>query len=188
MAKNDGVNMKVRSYSFTGTIQLICGWSVFLFCILVFLTNSTEGDQIANILFAGFAAIALLVMILGHRRKALVKRFRRYWSIIVLQYENTQERITALSGIGSAQVQKDLVFMIDKGFFNKAYYDPEHKAIIIRDRKTLEQMVEDSTPIVKPPEVITMICPGCGSQNTLLKDGACLCEFCGSTITSTQSS
>lgn len=154
-----------------------CFFAVIIGIIASF-TNEFKSSDIVYFLFYLVAGIALLYF-----SKKLTKdaeKYKKYISIIVNGNEYFIANIAGAMAISQDDVKKDLLKMIDNGYFKGAYIDEGKGEIIIPQ---LERNQENSDGNMNREERASKVvsCQCCGAQNTVVGDVG-ECEYCGSPL------
>ena len=168
-------------------IAIICGWVLTLFFAIGFFAilfpENGVKDTGAIIICLIFIAIGVYFIMLGTKRKRLIKRFKGYVSIISIDNETFIENIGAKTSQSTDFVMNDIQNMIDKKLFINASIDKNRGYIVFQNMNN-NLKTESSESDYSNNEVEVVICSGCGAKNTILKGSNGECEFCGSPIVS----
>lgn len=98
---------------------------------------------------------------------------RKYFSLIEKQRVLSVESIASACSVTYEKAYKDIIKMIDRGFFGDAYIDNATQKIVISNADTdiNAQAVERSVQ-----------CPSCGATNKVSSLGESKCEYCGTIL------
>lgn len=164
-----------------GILSSIFGYSMaVLFGLPLVFGEFKDAGSIVVVLI--FLAIAALLIAHGIKTKKLIKRFKKYISIISVENQTSLEYIANTCLYSIDFVINDLQKMINKKFFTSAYIDKNTKEIVLQKKNS--EVAKDAVKKDETVEFIDVICKNCGASNSIPKGTIAECEFCGSVINS----
>lgn len=152
--------------------------AIFLFCAaFVFLDARIP---VLSILF-----VAGGIVVIWYKRK-LVKEFDRFGQYMnMIQNQNLEniDSIAAKCGRSYESVLTDLNKMISLDILGNAIIDHETRSVVFLDGSGIHEgsgtASEKKTP---PPQMVSVVCPGCGWKTTIPKGTSCHCEYCNTQL------
>ncbi|NLJ31339.1 MAG: hypothetical protein GX424_07060 [Clostridiales bacterium] len=172
------------------TVQMVFGVLFVLFGLLGGLGQKTidAADIVVIILFVGGGIWLILSSV---KRRKLVRLFRQYVSILSRNESCSIADLALATKASEDAVQSKLQKMIKKKYFTSAYIDRDtHRVVLPRHAYPSAPNAADgiNREAQNMPEVVTVVCKGCGAVNRLVKGQVSECEYCGSAIKGESSS
>lgn len=162
-------------------IQLIAG-IIWLLCFGLLTIASFTDAELASDGFLPLCIVMDLICIsmiyFSRKRHQLIMDFKKYVTILSNSPDNSIAALAASTGASEDVVRKNVEKMIKKKYFAAASIDQLTGQILFAQKI----VPRPSASNTNQPEMITVICKGCGGVNTLPKGQMAECEYCGSSI------
>lgn len=154
-------------------------WITLLACIPLSKILAEDGFDADTIVLTVFLILSSLsttfIVISSFRNRKRTTRFREYVAILSGEPVKTLERIAEVSLFthDAEAVRRDIEKMIDLKYFTDVYINDAHEVV-----------TANTTEMVNPDSLVTVLCDSCGGVNQLPKGTSCTCAFCGATVQS----
>lgn len=182
MAKN-ATQTAITKMGVKGIVQQGIGWilaAVFGLCSVAGITQIKEAFDVGMVIFCLAVTVGGIFLILsGMKKKKLIKTFKDYSSRFAVDATKSIDLLAASTGVTVAAATKNIMEMINNGFFANAYIDTGRNCLVFTSAPY------QSTGSNQPSgslSFITVQCRGCGATNTIAAGTVGECEFCGSKI------
>jgi|LSQX01.1.fsa_nt_gb ribosomal protein S27E len=190
MARNSAKNAITKN-TVVGALQTVLGYFLAIACGLFGIIGgatsafATSTDVIMVIVFLAFAALGVLLITRGTKRKKFIKLFKEYAARLATDPLHSIDQLAAATGVTSETAKKNLFEMINKGYFVNAYIDADRNYLVFAQNNDDVSLQKNDTErqISSSVEFVTVACPGCGATNKIQKGAVGECEFCGNSIT-----
>ncbi|WP_315115477.1 hypothetical protein [uncultured Clostridium sp.] len=169
--------------------QSIIGWALaimFGLMSLVGLTQLKEGNAVVVLIFClALTTYGISLIKKANKCKKLINLFRNYSTRLASDPIKSIDLLARSTGSTVDAVKKNIVEMINRGYFTNAYIDINRNCIVFQG-ETQPAQQQTSANTMKTPnnqpqqEYITVACGGCGATNKIIKGRVGECEYCGS--------
>jgi len=182
-----------------GKICSIIGWIWGVFWVIAIIVALAEGtyldsfvDVIATLIIAGiFVAPAVVLIMIGHRIKQRIRRFRSYVSVLASKDGSAHVEELALAVTRPpAFVAREVMSMVNQRYFANANFNHATGVVTINrqfDPNAYTQPVMGMpttgmhTPSAPshPPIIESFTCTGCSAVGSRKKGFHGECDYCG---------
>lgn len=140
---------------------------------------ATTTDVVMVLLFLTIAALGVYFIIRGTKRRNLIKLFGDYTTRLATDPLHSIDQLAAATGVSVETAKKNILEMINKGYFINAYLDFERNTLVF---PTVNASPSSAPQQAATTEYITINCKGCGATNKVQPGAVVECEFCGTSI------
>jgi hypothetical protein len=119
--------------------------------------------------------VGIFSLLVGVNTKRKAKLFHRYALVVENMGSAPVDEIAAAMGVTGAEAESDLIKMVERGYFAKAYVNRKTREFIVMradgrgaGRRTARQK--------------RLICESCGAANTVTVGQAASCIYCDSPL------
>jgi len=131
----------------------------------------TPTPTIATTIIIIFVAPGMVCVVLSHRIRRRIKRFKKYILLISASGVNSFDELAAKTGRDADFVKKDIGVMVMKKYFSNATIDWQNNRILIGGANVAAAPVDHA---------VTTTCAACGAVLKKAPGLPVTCEYCGS--------
>lgn len=167
-----------------GTIQQTLGWILVVFFGLFAIAGGTQIEtsfDIGMVIFCVAVTVGgVLLIVSGSKKKKLIKEFHDYSARFAADPTKSIDLLASSIGVTTLTATKNIVKMINNGFFTNAYIDTQRNCLVFTNIKQSISYIPTNTS--SSVSYVTVQCGGCGANNKIASGTVDECEFCGSQI------
>lgn len=142
------------------------------------LAESMDVIMVSLLFF--IASIGVFQVVGGKRSKRFILLFKEYAARLAKDPDHSIAKLAAATGAAFEKVKKNVLKMIQKGYFVNAYIDFGKNCIVFAYEGELYKQNSAFPQQADSPEgYFRVICTGCGAKNKVQKGTVGECEFCG---------
>ncbi|MEW9095240.1 MAG: hypothetical protein AB2417_09180 [Clostridiaceae bacterium] len=186
---NNSVQAAISKDKFKIVLQSIIGWALAIMFGLTSLFGFTEikgGSDVAALMIClALTTYGVSLIKKAKKRKKLINLFKNYSDRLASDPTRSIDLLARSTGATVDVVKKNIVEMINRGYFTNAYIDINRNCLVFAgETQPVQQQANNmKTPNNQPQqEYITVACGGCGATNKIIKGRVGECEYCGSQI------
>ena len=159
-----------------------------LFIILLSLTKdgrltvSSAGTNLALVTMMLSFPVSALLLLVGGIRGRRARRYRKYLPHAL--NERDIENLASIAGVPYRRAERDIAAMLGMGLLPGLRLDRAAKRLAEAAVSFAEGGFYGKNGALPPAPLptVSVICPGCGAENSVQKGGAAKCEYCGAAL------